>query len=281
MRVSILGNDDENGEVYMFRIFIQKSQEYGLDNLNLFIGSRATTTAEYSTKQDVSFNLSERKDYQLYEYAVKWISSGKKVANQVEDDDIYIVWPIKDSKCKALTLSSSGFRRTYKKSGLQTIHKKSNTAEYEVWLFRKKDIDEFFQKIMLNNNSISSLIEIEEIEHPFETKYNEGGKSYVLDSYYERNIKLREAAIDKFKTEHDGKLFCSICEFDFSKKYGIYGTGFIEVHHIIPLSEDERDKHQATVNELICVCSNCHRMLHHERPAKKPEELKRLLLQND
>lgn len=53
-----------------FDIFIQKSQEYGLENHNLFIGSRSTTSAEYSTKQDVSFNLSERKNHQSYEYAV-------------------------------------------------------------------------------------------------------------------------------------------------------------------------------------------------------------------
>ena len=263
-------------EYKIIKIFNQKSQEYGLDIQDAFIGSISTTPADYSTKQEVSFNLSERKNYQEYEYAVKWISPNKDVSNHSTDDDIYIVWPIKDSKCKALTLSASDFRRTYNKRGLQTIHKKSNSAEYDVWLFRKQYINEFFQKVMLKRHEIK--VEIEETENPFETTYIEGGKTYVVGSYYERRAELRDAAIERFKSEHDGKLFCSICDFDFSKRYGEYGSGFIEVHHIIPLSEDERGEHQATEDELICVCSNCHRMLHHRRPAIKPEELKKLVM---
>ena len=260
----------------MFEIFNQKCKEYDLRDQNLFIGSQAKTPIKYSTKQDVSFNLSERKDYQLYKYAVKWISSNENVSNQVEDDDVYIVWPIKDSKCKALTLLSTDFKGTYRKSGLQTIRKKSNKSEYEVWLFRRKHIDVFFQEVMLKSHSTSEAIG--EIVEPLKTKYNEGGKTYIHGYYYERAPKLREAVINKFKSENDGKLFCSICHFDFSNIYGEYGEGFIEVHHINPLSEDVRETHQTTVNELICVCSNCHRMLHHKRPAMKPEELKKLII---
>ena len=94
----------------MFKIFDEKSKEYGIDNENIFIRSKSISTIEYCTKQEVSFNLSERKNYQLYEYAVKWISSSKNISDQVADDDIYIVWPIKESKCRALTLSTSDFR---------------------------------------------------------------------------------------------------------------------------------------------------------------------------
>ena len=260
----------------IIEIFTQKSQEFGLDVPDAFIGSISTTPADYSTRQEVSFNLSERKNYQAYEYAVKWISSSKNASDYIDDNDIYIVWPIKDSKCKALSLSASDFRRTYEKNGLQTIHKKSNCAEYDVWLFRKHYINEFFQKVMLKRHEI--IDETEEIEQPFETRYIEGGKTYVLGSYYERRPELRDKAIEKFQSEHDGRLFCSICYFDFSKRYGEYGSGFIEVHHIIPLSEDERGEHQATEDELICVCSNCHRMLHHRRPAIKPEDLKKLVV---
>lgn len=259
----------------MFEIFNQKCCEYGLDKENQFIGSKSTKSAEYSTDHEVSFNLSERKNYQAYKYAVKWISSCKSVSNESDDDDIYIVWPTKDSRCKALTLSSSDFKSKYKESGLQTIHKKSNIAEYDVWLFRRKYIDEFFQVVICESGLTGE--NNAEIDHPFETKYNEGGKVLILDSHYERDSKLREAVIRKYRCEHDGELFCSICGFDYSKRYGKYGSGFIEVHHTKPLSEDERGSHEANVDELICVCSNCHRMLHHKRPAITPDALKKLL----
>lgn len=261
-------------EFKMLEIFIQKSCEYGLEKRNLFIGSRSTTSVEFSTKQDVSFNLSERKNYHKYEYAVKWISSNDNDLNHLSDDDIYIIWPIKDSKCKALTLSAFVFFVNYRKSGIQVIHKRSNIAEYDVWLFKRKYIDEFFQKVMLRRHATVALSE--ETNDPFETRYIEGGKRYYLGSHYERDTKLRDAVINRFKAEHKGRLFCSICGFDFSRKYGNYGSGFIEVHHIKPLAEDEREADQGSVDELICVCLNCHRMLHHKKPAIKPDDLKKL-----
>ncbi len=265
-------------EYKMLESFLQKSREYGLENRDLFIGSRSKTSVEYSTKQEISFNLSERKDYQKYEYAVKWISSRNNESNQLDDDDIYIVWPIKESKCRTLTLSAFDFKRKYKNNGLQTILKKSNNAEYDVWLFKRKYVDEFIRELLKDNKYIIMNDLYEEIERPFETSYTEGGKRYYLGTDYERDSKLRVDAINKFRVEHDGKLFCELCEFDFSKKYGDYGADYIEVHHIKPLAEDERGKHKASVDELICVCSNCHRMLHHKRPAIKPEELKKIII---
>ena len=40
-----------------FRIFTEKSQEYDLDNHDLFIGSKSATPINYSVKQEISFNL--------------------------------------------------------------------------------------------------------------------------------------------------------------------------------------------------------------------------------
>lgn len=59
-----------------------------------------------------------------------------------------------------------------------------------------------------------------------------------------------------------GALFCEICRFDFKQQYPApLGVDFIEVHHMRPvstLSEDER----TSLDDLMLVCSNCHRMLH-------------------
>ena len=55
---------------------------------------------------------------------------------------------------------------------------------------------------------------------------------------------------------------CMICGFDFEQKYGELGKGYIEVHHIKPLTTLEQEVVVNPETDLICVCANCHRMLH-------------------
>jgi predicted HNH restriction endonuclease len=43
--------------------------------------------------------------------------------------------------------------------------------------------------------------------------------------------------------------------------YGEFGHEFAEAHHIIPLSR-LKGPVMTTVDDLITVCANCHRMLH-------------------
>ena len=53
-----------------------------------------------------------------------------------------------------------------------------------------------------------------------------------------------------------------ICGFDFEQKYGELGKGYIEVHNIKPLATLEQEVFVNLETDLICVCANCHRMLH-------------------
>ena len=53
-----------------------------------------------------------------------------------------------------------------------------------------------------------------------------------------------------------------ICGFDFGEVYGDLGKGFIEVHHIKPLASQNEELRINPDKDLICVCANCHRMLH-------------------
>ena len=39
------------------------------------------------------------------------------------------------------------------------------------------------------------------------------------------------------------------------------GDGFIEVHHLAPLFSDSQPR-RTTLDDLLLVCSNCHRMIH-------------------
>ena len=84
----------------------------------------------------------------------------------------------------------------------------------------------------------------------------EGRKTVYYTTKYERSTQNREAAIRIHGTK------CMICGFDFEKKYGELGKGYIEVHHIRPMSEIDEEVVVNPEKDLICVCSNCHRMLH-------------------
>lgn len=83
----------------------------------------------------------------------------------------------------------------------------------------------------------------------------------------ERSRRLRRAALHRFAV--GGKLVCDVCEFDFEAMYGERGTGYIEVHHVRPLFMYEDDDLEQTISaaleNLVPLCSNCHRMLHRSR----------------
>jgi predicted HNH restriction endonuclease len=62
---------------------------------------------------------------------------------------------------------------------------------------------------------------------------------------------------------HHGKLFCEVCKVSSGQTYpASMGDGFIEVHHVWPLSRAQAPV-QTTLEDLILVCANCHRLIHH------------------
>ena len=101
-------------------------------------------------------------------------------------------------------------------------------------------------------------------------KRSEGKVKVSYTTKYERDRKNRRQAIQLHGTE------CAICGFCFEKVYGERGKGFIEVHHIKPLSENQDEVVVDPQKDLICVCSNCHRMFHRKKDyVPTPEELKK------
>jgi len=106
-------------------------------------------------------------------------------------------------------------------------------------------------------------------------EYAEGKRKERETYFFARNPKLvREAKkLHKFK--------CQACGFEFKDKYGEFGKDYIECHHENVLSErSEKDWStdvKTTVDDVKVLCSNCHRMVHHKRPALKFDELLELL----
>jgi 5-methylcytosine-specific restriction endonuclease McrA len=97
---------------------------------------------------------------------------------------------------------------------------------------------------------------------------------------YERSKKLRDIAINHYI--HNGHIQCCICSFDFFVQYGEWGKGYIEIHHLKPICryEDEESNMfiERALQNVVPVCSNCHRMIHREKNAPMPiEDLKHLV----
>lgn len=92
----------------------------------------------------------------------------------------------------------------------------------------------------------------------------EGQIQLRLHKVRERDPKLRKKAIEFF-TRKNGRIFCEVCKFSFEEKYGDLGKGFIEVHHLKPISK-YKDDEKTYMENLKLVCSNCHSMIHKGDP---------------
>lgn len=149
----------------------------------------------------------------------------------------------------------------------------------KIRLTRIIESDETFDTVAINGAVLASgmmlaLLNVVTVDDDEVEEYEDGRKSQVLTNRYERNPLNRELCL-----QANGYV-CKICGFDFKKKYGKIGEGFIHVHHIEQLSltgEHAIDP----VHDLIPVCPNCHAMLHTRKPPLLPDELKEIIRENE
>ena len=101
----------------------------------------------------------------------------------------------------------------------------------------------------------------------------EGSAKRVTRNSHERNPKAREDC----KRIHG--LDCSVCGFNFQDAYGDLGVGFIEVHHLNPISKASGPRKVSPKDDLRPVCPNCHRMIHRKKDALSIKELRQIFSQ--
>ncbi|MGO0883781.1 HNH endonuclease [Clostridioides difficile] len=119
-------------------------------------------------------------------------------------------------------------------------------------------------------------LDIDTIDIELETKIRKEGKvKYVYGKQYERNPKNRIEAIKYHSTK------CVVCGFDFEKIYGNRGKGYIEIHHIRPLSSVGKESNINPKTDLVPICSNCHRMIHRKKDnVLSIDDLKKIIKDN-
>ena len=130
--------------------------------------------------------------------------------------------------------------------------------------------------VLLNEEISLKLLEKCDIElvskSSDDIKYIEGEKQIISIATYDRSAQARQECIKAWGYQ------CAVCGFDFGAVYGEYGKGYIEVHHLKPISEKDGEYEVSPIEDLRPVCANCHRMLHKSKQTLSIEELKLKLL---
>jgi len=94
-----------------------------------------------------------------------------------------------------------------------------------------------------------------------ERVWAEGYRGLVHHLRRERATGLSNAKKAEFRRKH-GKLFCENCHVDPAEIYGELGEACIEVHHHAIHVAEMGDNHKTTLEDLRCLCANCHRIEH-------------------
>ena len=103
----------------------------------------------------------------------------------------------------------------------------------------------------------------------------EGRLRYASHKIRERDPAIVRRKKAKFMAQH-GRIYCEVCGFDFQQVYGSRGADFIECHHNQPLSESLGSQ-ETSLEDLTLLCSNCHRMVHKQRPWISVLDLKKIV----
>lgn len=128
------------------------------------------------------------------------------------------------------------------------------------------------EKFLLNSFSLFALLfPLHEDDEDDVHGFPEGAVSRVRVNKYERNAHNRLACL-----AHHG-YSCRCCGLNMSETYGDVGKGYIQVHHIVPVSSLGEEYNINPVKDLVPVCPNCHSMLHRREPPYTVEELRTII----
>jgi hypothetical protein len=111
-------------------------------------------------------------------------------------------------------------------------------------------------------------------EVPIDFEWSEGTPKLRKHLRRERSASLREAKKAEFRRKHDGRLFCERCGQDPVETYKTADAEVcIEVHHARVQVSEMQHGHRTRLEDLQCLCANCHRLAHREMRKADPQRL--------
>lgn len=176
-----------------------------------------------------------------------------------------------------VTLKLSNFKAldpNYKGKGMNAYSKldKEIFEEFSSNLDLLHKIANEIRQVMNNPMLLNEVSKVENDEISEIDSIKEGQVLYKLHKVRERDKRITIAKKKQVLKEH-GQLKCEACGFDFEKTYGELGKGYIECHHLVPLSNFQGRK-DTKLDDLALLCSNCHRMIHRDLETRTIKEFK-------
>ena len=209
--------------------------------------------------------------------------------------------PYPNTNPKRIITSTNSFASYNIRVKSENAYLFENENERNIYLpFAKKDGYGYGQSNIwyANNNSRciefrkDIIIQIEKIvtENIIGDSYNDEQKYFEgkINSKVKNIFTIKRNAFARIKCLEyhfpDNKNYkCVLCGFDFVKQYGSYGEKFIEVHHLESHTTKSKSKGEHEIDpikELIPICSNCHSIIHREKPAVSIERMKEIIRNN-
>jgi hypothetical protein len=103
----------------------------------------------------------------------------------------------------------------------------------------------------------------EDVEIYPDPEWREGDRKLVQHLRRERAVGLSKAKKAQHRRMHQGALICERCGDDPVKTYGTeQAESCIEVHHNKVQVSDMAPGHVTSLDDLQCLCANCHRLVH-------------------
>jgi 5-methylcytosine-specific restriction protein A len=99
----------------------------------------------------------------------------------------------------------------------------------------------------------------------------EGAKARIEVNRYERDRRNRAAAL----AIHG--YVCKVCNLNMGDRYGPVAAGFIQVHHVTPVSVIGEGYVINPKTDLVPLCPNCHSVAHRRTPPYSVDELRQML----
>ncbi|WP_169054443.1 HNH endonuclease [Nitratireductor sp. XY-223] len=123
--------------------------------------------------------------------------------------------------------------------------------------------------------AVVALLPLEEHEPSDVEGFPEAAIQKVTVNRYERDRRNRSAALAIHGCS------CTVCGMNFEDSYGLAAAGFIEIHHVVPVSEVAENYVIDPRYDLAPLCSNCHSVAHRRSPPFTIEELRGFLAKRD
>ncbi len=146
--------------------------------------------------------------------------------------------------------------------------------------FKKNDLI-YSQKLVEKwtyrlTNAVLSLIPLDTTEDNSDglETFPEGASIKVKVNRFERNQRNRAVALIIHGYQ------CKACDIILSNVYGPTANNFIEVHHIVPVSEIGDNYMINPATDLVPLCPNCHAIAHKRNPPYSLTEIRELISKN-